>query len=237
MPITITTPATYTQLCTLDDMPMAARGTNSSNDTQLAAVITRASALIRRYCRRHFERQTYEERLPGYGGVNLLLMTEETSLGLRPGGPVMTIDSVLQLESDTATSGTAITRYVVRDRMAGTLYKQTGWDWTAQLRQDLGASVLVGSERLRFLVTYTAGFVLPNTTNAGTLPQDIRAACVEQVSELWNRSQRDTSISRIAIPGDVDITYRTEGSQSGGGSGTILTPGVRELLHPWRLEW
>lgn len=237
MPITIVTAATATDLCLVTDLPASVRGANSTNDALLAPMITRASALIRRYCRRHFERQTYSERLPAFGRVNLALMTEQTSLGLWPGGPLTTVDSVTLTDSDTASSGTTYGDYLVRNLMAGTLYRQNGWDWTAQLQTDLGFSIAPGSERPRWLVQYTAGYLLPTTTSDGTLPQDVRMACLEHVGELWNRAQRDPSIARISIPGDVDITYRAEAGSGGALGGAILTPAVREMLSEWRLEW
>lgn len=205
MTIAITTAAATIDLCTLDDLPAGIRGTSYANDPTLSTLIHRASAIVNRYCSRHFASQTYTETVPGFGHPVLQLGRNLTTAALYPGGPLTTLTSV----ADTSTTpSTSITGATIHDVMALQIYHTTPWRWTSGSHGLLEPEELIDSERDIFQVVYTAGYTLPVPGTYGTLPEDIRYACADIVARLWYRSQRDVTIQRINIPGDVDISYR-----------------------------
>lgn len=216
MSITITTPATVTNLCLLEDLPDNLRGADFANDPLLLPLIVRASALIARYCKRHFAAQVYTEIVPSFGGTILQLGRSLTTHGLYPGGPLTTLTSVTDVRDSSVITGS-----VVMDTMALQLYHSNGWSSSARAESLLQPNIIPGGEREVYSVVYTAGYVLPavgQAVSVTTLPEDLRAACLEGVTRLWNRRERDPDVARINIPGDVDITYRTG---SAGQSATI----------------
>ena len=61
-----------------------------------------------------------------------------------------------------ALNGSPLTDFTVEDAVAGTLYRQKGWDWSAQVGWYLSDYRAPGSEQPDLVVTYTAGYLLPS---------------------------------------------------------------------------
>jgi hypothetical protein len=133
----------------------------TATDTSLIeTLIDEVTAAIESYCCRTFARQSYTETLPGHGSLNLRLKH----------APLIAVSSV------TRTSST-ITDYEIQDRNKAWLYRQAGWDWTAQVMGGLTAwqsfpgrgAPMVGQNEPQFSVAYTAGYILPGQAVTGTV--------------------------------------------------------------------
>jgi hypothetical protein len=241
--LTVTSGSTSVDLITIQDLPMALRGSNSSNDFHLSKLITRISEAIPRWLGCHLAEQTYREDVPGFGTTTLQIMQTATNVGLLPSGPITSVQSVFLLNTENSTvSATESTNFYVQDRMAGQLFKQDGWDKTSQRALNLVSREVPDTHRPLWRVNYTAGFTLPRVgiptqTQAGTLPQDIRQAAIESVSLVFHRERRDTSVVRRKI-GDVELQYGTQSGALAGASMTGLAPSSEALLQPWkRIPW
>jgi len=211
MPVTVTTASTAFNLATVEDLPSSVRGTNSSNDPHLDTLLTRASHAIASYLGRNVARQTYTEEVPGYGDTILQLGASIDTKGLRPGGPITSVTSVVKTDglfSSSTANHTTITDAKLYDPMAMQLYRKVGWDWTAQVRTDLTDRVAPNTERPLYKAVYVSGFTLPQTNSTGTLPHDIRMACVNTVVSWFYQVDQDERIARIRV-GDTEVQYRS----------------------------
>src|SRR5690349_17256097 len=79
------------------------------------ALIDQVSGAIEVYCHRPFAREVLTETLPGYGDITLQLSRT----------PVVSVSTVLY-------ESTPLTDYSIESRDEGTLYRRSGWAWTAQ---------------------------------------------------------------------------------------------------------
>jgi hypothetical protein len=123
-------------------------------DALVDSLLDHSSAGIRRHCRRPFARETYSETLPGYGDVHLQLSRT----------PIVVVTQVLSSADVIPT-----TDYSIADAGEGTLYRQAGWQWSAQALYGLSGrqrwpgfgQPMPRSEEPTFTVAYTAGYILP----------------------------------------------------------------------------
>lgn len=126
-------------------------------------LIDGASASIRSYCHRPFEREALTETLPGYGDIHLQLART----------PIVTVSSV-------TISSTVVTDYSIADPGKGWLYRQNGWAWTSQTWPGLsggGAWMDMGTpvpraEEPTISVVYVAGYILPEQNIKGGVTVD-----------------------------------------------------------------
>ena len=246
--LTVTSAFAASDMITVYDIPDAIRGTNYANDPALSPLITRASSAIMRYCGCVFAQQTYQEDVPGFGGTTLRLLRSPIAsgvfAGLYPSGPITTLTSIVKLDSENSTSSTTVTatEYVLQDPMAGLVFRSQGWQWTAMITTQLDDYIAYGSERPTYRATYTAGFTTPNVgtpalTTEGTLPYDLRQACLEAVTAWYFRTQRDPSVLSRRM-GDVAVTYATASDRTlRNGRPTMGLPSESlDLLDRW-IRW
>lgn len=186
--VEVITPAATTGLTTLARVKSELEIADTSMDTLLTSWIADASAEIVRFCGRPFARETYRETLSGYGGTRLMLART----------PVVSVASVLH-NSD------VITDFVINDADAGLLYRERGWQWSAGVGWNITSYVVPGSEAPKFVVEYTAGYLLPGAATP-TLPGDIERACIELVKAVHAARKRDPAITAERL-GDYQASY------------------------------
>ena len=81
----------------------------------------------------------------------------------------------------------------------------------------------------RYIVTYTAGYVLPGTSGAN-LPPAIERACILLVKDMWQSRNREMNVSSERIDGVYQVTY----AQGVSGGGVGIPAKVETLLTPYR---
>jgi len=82
----------------------------------------------------------------------------------------------------------------------------------------------------RYVVTYTAGYVLPGSAGAN-LPADIEKACVLLVKDAWQSRNREMEVASERVDGVYQVTYAQ------GANGSTGVPGkVQAMLRPYR-KW
>ncbi len=194
-----------TRLTTLAAVKAELGITDTADDALLQTYIDQASAMIERFCGRWFGKATYRETLAGYGTSRLLLSCT----------PIV---QVIMIECD----GALVTDYLVEDADAGILYRDGGWAWSPKTGGYIERHPVAGAERLNYVITYEAGYILPE--NAGSnLPADIQRACIDLVKVRYAERSRDPSITSERL-GDWQASYSTDS----------ITPQVVQILAPWR---
>ncbi|KPJ59100.1 MAG: hypothetical protein AMJ46_12605 [Latescibacteria bacterium DG_63] len=159
---------------------------DTEND-YVSRLINAASDAIRRYCNRTFYYEAdIEESIPGFGGTRLVVARTPI---------VGTIDSITY-------EGTALdaTTYSVEDAEAGFIYRQYGFNWTAQLASNTLGDALPGSEKLSYVVTYTGGYYTPqqyadDDSVERSLPYDLEDACLQLITARYRAKGRDPRVS------------------------------------------
>jgi hypothetical protein len=212
--LTVTSPATTTNLAQLATVKTLLGLTDASQDAVLTLLIGQASDTITDYCNVGcFAQQSYSETVRGYGTNQLALSRT----------PIVTLTSV-------ALDGTLVptTQYELDDPAAGMIQGIVPWLWTAEIRVDLflyGASALPRSEQYRYTVVYTAGYNLPGDTLQSTpLPRAIEHACVNTVTAWYVARYRDPYLKGATV-GDQTLSYAQEDGS--------LPPRARALLAPY----
>lgn len=183
----------------------------------LQEMIRRASSAITRECGRpFFGAGRYQETLKGSGSQMLGLSCV----------PVLAVSQVLRdgevLPAYNPTVGDNDS-YAIEDPEAGVLYNPVGWGQTAALMswgwQAYSSRYILpgGTSTLRYSVTYTAGYLLPDDTGftlddptistaPPSLPGAIEQACLVTVRSWWSARMRDPSISAVKT-GEESETY------------------------------
>src|SRR5260370_7412537 len=138
---------------------------------------------------RQFAQQLYAAALAGSGGTYLTL--HET--------PIIAVASI-------AFQGQPIVDFSIEDALAGMLYRQNLWTWTAQVGWVLTGYPYPRSEAVdasgAYEVKYTAGWILPTqanpsipTTSGGILlPRDIVKAARDLVKFFFVRRNLDPEV-------------------------------------------
>lgn len=177
-------------LATVAEIKTALEITASTYDTVLAALLDAASVQIAQVTDRVWAQQTYIEKCPGFGDILL-------NLGRYP---LQSITSVFQ-------DSTEVTDYEIANADSGQLYRQVGWAWTAQRYWNV--EPVMTREEPQFIITYVAGYVLPNwagySTATNQLPANIRQACINTVTSWFKSSYTSAStagpVAEVSIPG------------------------------------
>lgn len=151
----VSTPAAATRLYPLSLVKTYLGVTGSSDDTRLSTLTSVAGALFRGHhgLRRDYARQTYVEELPGRGGEYLLLSR----------WPIESVTSIT--EGVTAQTAVAASEYDIvgdtdrRDR----LYNCDGW-YESYFKPPARFPSSDDVGVLDYVVTYTAGWVMPGTS-------------------------------------------------------------------------
>ena len=226
MIVTVLTSATSDKLTTVADVKDAMDITDNAADQTLERFIGRASRRIQRYIGRDLGVQRYQAIMESYGGINLQL-------------PAYPVRAVLRLFDGTDTgTATSISSTEYRlDAKLGQLNKDEGWPWTWQQHQDIALlEPEPGREYKRYLVEFSAGYILPSGRDSGstwdgttatgpTLDADIQDACIELTRSLYLSRDRQPGVQSERV-GDLSISY----------SGTVddLPASVLDIIKPLR---
>ena len=172
-------------LISLDDLKLALRITDDSEDAQLQAMITFQSRIIAEYCDRRFafaeaiETFTFdrgEEMLPRQGLV----------LSLYPVAEILDVSNVSNMGGD----------YEFDPKSGRLWWPSTHW---ISIRPGTGTVA----------ITYSGGYVLPDEA-----PARLQAAIIEAVNESRTIGGRDPSIREVQH-GDTRVSYVTPSFASG----------------------
>lgn len=203
------TTSTESSLVSLTAYKAAVGTTSTADDTALDAALIRATSLVEGYLGYPLRRQVYEETVPAYN--TLELMVSRT--------PLLAIESIIYGD-ETLSS----TDYNIENEQAGFIYRELGWPWTASVEYDLGPRVVPKSELRSVTVVYEAGYCVNGSTADGWLttgepvPAEIESAIISTATYLRSMVARDPSVTSRKI-GDLTISYR-----SGSGFGASGTP-------------
>ena len=191
----------------------------SSHDAVIERLIDTVSSAAAEYCERTLHYETgIAEKVAGYGGQ--LLYVSRT--------PIVSITSIELLPSSLSVAGTGTTyaasSYTVRNANAGIIFRQDGWQWTANYAERLTSAPLrPGTEDVRFLVTYAGGYVTRPQGGSITLPPDIEQAVLWGVANLWRHRGREIH-AQVETEDAATIEWRS----------MVLPKASRDLLIPYK---
>ncbi len=160
--------------------------TPGSENDKLHRLINAASDFIESNCGRTFYRDTaIVERVAGYGQHHLIL--DHTPVNSIAG---ITLDG----------SSVDLVYVTIDNAKAGLIGRPGGWPTTAHTIRDTSRSLLPGTERLLYSVTYDGGWYTQkqaddNGALTRALPYDIEDACIELVRIAYKAKARDPSIA------------------------------------------
>lgn len=186
MAITVTVAAAATDLTILATVKTELNISGSGDDTFLNTLIDQASAFIRKYTGRIFERQTLTETLPGTGFVDLYPTRT----------PIVSITSITLngtlLSSDEYTLNDADMGQIIRHDDAD-VPSAVVWPFSSRPSSGLSQHIQWGSFANNISIVYVAGFLLPGEDNR-TLPEDLERACIELVKMFFEKRSSDPSV-------------------------------------------
>lgn len=204
MGITVSTPASTRRLTraqtVIDELGQA--------DLQLVErLIDQASAAIVRHCRREFARAGVVELVPG----NDLL---EIQVSRTP------IARVTMVSYD----GDVITDYTIADREEGTLYRQAGWDWSAQRVPGFAGhqkfpgfgQALAYREEPVISAAYLGGYILPSESMV-----NVTTISVDAGDQSFNDSA--AGFPKLLTAGDILVA---RGFDNAANNGRFLVTGT-----------
>lgn len=165
MSLTVTTAARSVTLTTVARVKTELDISVSTHDTILDTFVRQASDMAEKFCQRIFARQAYTEVSPSFGGPYQTLRQ----------APVVALSS-------SSFDGEAMTDVSISESREGLLYRQDGFDWSAQRYTgilasgrwlDQGMPIPLSEERL-WSFSYTAGFIVPaqNLLSVATVSAD-----------------------------------------------------------------
>lgn len=224
--LTVNTPAESRDLTTLESVTSVISSPSPlGHEALIGTLISRASAIVERFCGRVFAREDVTETLEGSGRVELIL--ERT--------PVISITSI---ELD----GGAVSDVVISNRDAGVLFMQTGFS-----REHLTLPVLIqswpsGRAALDWEVHYVGGYWPPSFSGAPgatdvLLPEDLESLVIDVVAALFiealgERQRAGVTAERL---GDWSASYGGQSDSGGMQISTRIPDRVRvELERNWR---
>ena len=153
MGVTITTPSPFAILTTKARLKTNLGITSTSDDAMIDEMVREASAAVEAYCNRIFSRQVYSEVVESYGG---------------PYQPLY--HAPVQVLASSTYNGSTVTDVSISDKDQGLLFKQNGFNWTAQSFLgllgggrflDFGHPIPQSEEKL-WTFAYTAGYIVPS---------------------------------------------------------------------------
>lgn len=210
MTVTVSSASTSYDLTTLDTVKNELGLSSTASDIALSLMIQQASDFISRYTGRTFARETVVETLPANGEPNLVLSRT----------PVVSVAGISY-----AGSTISSTTFSVDDADAGILFNKVGWKDTTIYNQNINLHPSRFGRR-DYAVTYTAGYVLPGSTSARTLPYDIERACIDMVKTSYLQRQDDPSVKARKV-GDASETRFGGG---GGDANLSMSPTTMAVL-------
>ena len=227
--LTVTTTSTSEYMTTLASMKAQMGVTTTADDDLWTDNILAAGEAVASYVGYWPMRQRYTETVAGYGSLKLMLSST----------PIRSISSI-RIDGQLVDPAT----YTVEKPLAGIVYRDKGWPWTAGVEWDLEAHVVPNSELKRFSVDYEAGWVLTTSTGlldatgfitssgGRTLPRDFEQAVQEEAKSMMLGRKRDSSIISKRV-GALQVQYQ---ARSGASAATIepLCPAAMDLLQNYR---
>jgi hypothetical protein len=237
MPITaIVTPASARALTTparvVDEL-----GDVGRTDAQLTILISRATAVLERWCGRVFARETVDETWFTTSLREVFLerapVASITSVTLGPATNPTTVDAA-QYEVTDPSAGRV--RFELFDiglppdvRLSEMAYGYAG------AVSDPGGGRIYGYRRpleQRVVARYTGGWVTP-AWPSGTidLPDDLEGAAILLVRTMLGRQDREADVASIRL-GDASWTYARP--VAGTASSPVLTDEIQAMVAPYR---
>ena len=222
---TVLTSATGVMLASLADVKDALDITDNQYDETLGRFIVRASQRIETHIGRTLGVQRYQSVLPAYGRKRLMLSAYP-------------VRSVLRMfdGTDTGTASELTSTDYHLNAEVGTIERDEGWSWTLQTKADVIPFPEPGQEYGRYLVEFSAGYILPagkdsgstwdGTTSTGiTLDGTIEDACIEFVKSKWHSRKREAGLISKKV-GDISLTWESQKGE--------LPESVLAMLAPYR---
>lgn len=158
--------------------------TDTSKDTFLRHLITRASRFIKTYTGREYASTTYTEEVHSGNGYQKLYLDHY---------PIISVTEVK--EDDVALDSD---EYEILSE-EGAIFREAGWTGGSLAMADtLSTEPDPYAETRNLKVTYTAGWA--------SIPDDIVQACLQLVA-LWYTGANSAGIERETTPGGYSVTY------------------------------
>lgn len=161
-------------LCKLDDVKTLLGISGTDQDTKLTLMIKQVSSMITSYLGFSLQRATYTQEIHSVNNNQLLKLSHF---------PIKSVSAVT-INDD------VITDYMLNEYAPiGFLYRASGWCGNYYTR---GMTHDIVSGEYSIKVTYVAGYYLPGDEgyvegSADSLPYDIVTACLNGVTELYNK--------------------------------------------------
>jgi len=232
--ITVLATATDEDLVTLENLKETLDITDANLDNKISRIITRAGKRVSSYIGTPvLGLQKYQAILPSYGSINLQL----------PRHPVRDILRVFDGTDTGVDNEYTSTDYRV-DKERGWLNRDEGWGLSRQVEDRTAGPaeiVVPGGEYKRWLVEFTAGYVLSgglstssalwstaggSTSTGPTLPDEIEDATIEVAKGMYLSRLRDPGVTSERV-GEVSITYQQP-------VGDGIPPSIAAILAPFR---
>lgn len=198
MSVSIITPAEHHRLTVLSAVKAELAVTSDADDMFLSALIQQVSEAIRAWCGRTFAQETVSETIYQNGTAGSLLLSR---------WPVASISSVTAAGNSVGPDGYDI------DAASGLLHRIT----TSGFRSAWAPG--------RVVVTYVAGYTLPDSGDGPTLPADIERAAIVLVRNAYTARGRDPLRRSEDADGIAAVTY---------GLAASFPAEVEGLLQPYR---
>jgi hypothetical protein len=211
-------------LCTLANVKLLLGIGDTTQDTMLEALITRASAAICAHTGRVLKRATYTSEPYAVNGQLYLYLRQwpiQTLTSVTLGGVVLTVNEDYYMSA--------------ADAAQGRIYKPDGWNG-AMLTRGLVPDYYEGDRDI--LVTYTAGYYLPDDVTvapatahyvagaADSLPADLQAIAEAAVCGRYGATQKGADGLTSMKEGQVAYTFAEGGS--------LLSNDLKKALSSYR---
>ena len=217
----VVTAAPATDLTTITAVETEIGAMTSAQKTWAMAAIEAASALIEQEANQVFPQQAYTETIEGSGSSTLML--DRT--------PILGTPTII------STVNEVIVDFVVKDKLAGVLYRRQGWTQEISYQRGITYDPLGFETHPGFVISYNAGYHLPSFPDAVDpdageieLPANIERACVVTLKAWFHSKSRDSTVSWKQV-GDLALGYR--GDPAAKGTEPLrLPPEARALIKP-----
>ena len=235
--VRVTTPATVDSVVsikdivdTLDlDIPSSSSDVDPSNEEEykkyrtLDRIVKGASVAIESYIGRTLRKQSYEERLSGNGTLNLQLYYHPVAeiASIKEGTPDVSSTEATLLPTDS---------WTLLDKDQGLVFSNWGWDRGERVIVGLTDSILPTSPVPQYIVAYTAGYELADSTSdyEYKMPWDIVEAAIVASKVWWHSAKINPRVVMQKVD-DLMVKYRFP-SASGASSISPLPPEVTNIL-------
>lgn len=225
--LTVTTPATSRDLSTVDAwQAQSGIAVSGADAAAVAQLITAASRAIEQFCNRVFAREVLRETI----------WPERDAYPYQVPGGI----EVLQLQRwPIAVDGDGNVAVQVKEG-AGAAQRTLVLDDDYMADTEIAHLIRLNQSALpmpwpaqRFVIEYTAGWVVPGQADAGTLatlPADVTDACNRLVTGRWYERKRDPFLKSVQVEGVDRVDYWIPNGDTGN-----FPPDVADLLDNYRV--